>query len=88
MRKRLIKLTGVLLISGASSIALAMPASAGTLTAISTPTAAVTQFQSPIVRLADTATGTTTGTAAFLTQLATSAITAGIGPVVLATVVK
>jgi hypothetical protein len=83
MRKRLIKLTGILLIGGASSIALAMPASALTpATAVS-----VRSIQSPLVRLAETATGTSTGTSAFVT-LTTAAVTAGFGPILLATVVK
>ena len=61
MRKRLIKLTAVLLIGGGSSIALAMPASAATLTA--TSITAVSAFQSPLARLAETSTSTGTGTA-------------------------
>ena len=61
MRKRLIKLTAVLLIGGGSSVALAMPASAATLSA--TSITAVSAFQSPLVRFADTSTSTGTGTA-------------------------
>ena len=61
MRKRLIKLTAVLLIGGGSSVALAMPASAATLSA--TSITAVSAFQSPLVRVSDTSTSTGTGTA-------------------------
>jgi hypothetical protein len=70
MRKNLVKLTGVLLIGGASSIALAMPASAA-----SVPDLAVKTIQSPGLRVADTSTGTSTGTSALL-GLTASVVTA------------
>jgi len=69
MRKRLIKLTAVLLVGGGSSIALAMPASAATLTA--TSITAVSAFQSPLARLAETSTGTSTGTGTALASVLT-----------------
>jgi hypothetical protein len=85
MRNRLIKLTGVLLISGASTVALAMPASAATITATSVKSSLATSLS----RYAETSTGTSTGTpSAFITELATYAVFAGFGPQLVATVVK
>jgi hypothetical protein len=63
MRKRLIKLTGVLLISGASTMALAGPASAATTLATADATAFVTtQYVSRLSTLTDTSTSTGTST--------------------------
>ena len=61
MRKRLITLTGALLIGGASSLALAVPASAAPLSAASFTAVSSAAFVSPLVRFADTSTSTTTG---------------------------
>jgi hypothetical protein len=62
MRKRLISLAGALLIGGASSVALAVPASAAPLTTVGTTALTSAMYVSPIARLSDTGTSTTTGT--------------------------
>ena len=60
MRKRLIALTGALLLSGASGVALAMPASAAPVSTLDAT--ALVATVSPALRLADTSTSTGTST--------------------------